>query len=137
MNQTELFFSKEKLYFLKIENVLENMKIKLSILLLKIILLYSISFSFLDLNLFWRLLHKKRVTLNAHDIDSFQRNMVTEGLSDCKDEDIIILSDVDEIPDPKIISQIDPGNNRYTLEMQNFYYYLNGKLFEKNNLTVS
>ena len=88
-------------------------------------------------SLFWRLLHKKRVTLNAHDIDSFQRNMVTEGLSDCKDEDIIILSDVDEIPNPKIISQIDPENNRYALEMQNFCYYLNGKLFEKNNLPVS
>ena len=88
-------------------------------------------------SLLWRLLHKKRISLNAHDIDSFQRNMVTEGLSDCRDEDIIILSDVDEIPNPKIISQIDPGNNRYALEMQNFCYYLNGKLFEKNNLPVS
>ena len=88
-------------------------------------------------SLLWRLLHKKRINLNAHDIDSFQRNMVTEGLSDCRDEDIIILSDVDEIPNPKIISQIDPENNRYALEMQNFCYYLNGKLFEKNNLPVS
>ena len=84
-----------------------------------------------------KLLHKKRITLNAHDIDSFQRNMVTKGLSGCKDEDIVILSDVDEIPNPKIISQIDPGNDRYALEMQNFCYYLNGKLFEKNNLPVS
>ena len=70
------------------------------------------------------MLHKKRVGLNAHDIDSFQRNMVAEGLSDCKNDDIIILSDVDEIPNPKIISQIDPGNNRYALEIQNFYYYI-------------
>ncbi len=49
-------------------------------------------------------------------------------------EDIIILSDADEIPNPKIISQIDPENNRYALEIQNFYYYLNGKLFEKKQL---
>ena len=47
-------------------------------------------------------------------------------------EDIIILSDVDEIPNPKIISQIDQENSRCSLEMQNFYYCLNGKLFEKN-----
>ena len=84
----------------------------------------------------WRILNKKRIALNAHDIDSYQRNMVIEGLSDCGDEDIIILSDVDEIPNPEIISQIDPGNDRYALEMQNFCYYLNGKLFEKNNTAV-
>ena len=49
-------------------------------------------------------------------------------------KDIIILSNVDEILNPKIISQIDPRNSRYALEIQNFHYYLNGKLFEKKQL---
>ena len=34
---------------------------------------------------------------NAWDRQSYQRNYAMEALSDCKDEDLILISDVDEI----------------------------------------
>ncbi len=131
LNKKKLFFLENKNRFKKYENKIIHIVVE------DTPALFNKFFIPKPKSLFWRLLHKKRITLNAHDIDSFQRNMVVEGLSNCKDEDIIILSDVDEIPNPKILSQIDPGDNRYALEMQNFCYYLNGRLFEKNNAPVN
>ena len=42
----------------------------------------------------------------THDRDTFQKNAVTRGLKDCTDEDIIIFSDLDEIPNPEKIKEI-------------------------------
>lgn len=39
-------------------------------------------------------------------IEIFQRNYIKKALVDCKPDDIIILSDVDEIVDPRILGQI-------------------------------
>ena len=139
-NKSNKTFSlkKKKLYFLENKRYFKKYESKIIHIIVKDTpALFNKFFIPRPKSFLWRILNKKRVALNAHDIDSYQRNMVIEGLSNCRDEDIIILSDVDEIPNPKIISQIDPGNNRYALEMQNFCYYLNGKLFEKNNLPVS
>ena len=43
---------------------------------------------------------------DTHYRDTFQKNAVTRGLKDCKDDDIIIFSDLDEIPNPDKISEI-------------------------------
>ena len=40
---------------------------------------------------------------DTHDRDTFQKNAVTRGLKDCTDDDIIIFSDLDEIPNPEKI----------------------------------
>ena len=49
-------------------------------------------------NIFWLLKNKKSIFLNAHDIDFYQKNQVSKGLRNCDENDILILSDLDEIP---------------------------------------
>ena len=64
----------------------------------------------------------------THDRDTFQKNAVGRGLADAKDDDIIIFSDLDEIPDPKKISRIlaDFDDTKiYHFAQRLFYCYLN------------
>lgn len=59
-------------------------------------------------------------------IEEFQRNAITRGLQDCKDVDIIIISDVDEIWDPRILEECNLYPSR--IEMPFYYYCLNYKI---------
>ena len=66
----------------------------------------------------------------------YQRNKITEGISmiSCQSDDIIILSDIDEIPDPNIILKIKNNEINITinsLEMDFYYYNLTAKCKEK------
>ncbi|UPQ78419.1 hypothetical protein M0M57_12410 [Flavobacterium azooxidireducens] len=63
-------------------------------------------------------------------IEFFQRDSVVNGLVNCKPDDIIMISDVDEIPNPVVIkNQIEKGVHKiYGLKMDMFMYYLNNKL---------
>ena len=64
----------------------------------------------------------------THDRDTFQKNAVTRGLKDCTDEDIIIFSDLDEIPNPEKIKEIlkDFQEDKiYHFAQRLFYCYLN------------
>jgi beta-1,4-mannosyl-glycoprotein beta-1,4-N-acetylglucosaminyltransferase len=57
-----------------------------------------------------------------------QREFVGLGLSDVDDDDIIIFSDLDELPSPEIfekLNKIDLDNNKYCLNMDNFNYFVN------------
>ena len=55
------------------------------------------------------------------DKENFQRNYISKGLHTALDEDYIMISDVDEIPD---ISKIkDLGNSKYTVFEQKMFYY--------------
>ncbi len=60
--------------------------------------------------------------------DMFQKNHLIEGLKDATDEDIIILSDCDEIPSPNALKYVfdnfDPGKV-YHLAQDNFYAFFN------------
>lgn len=59
--------------------------------------------------------------------ENFQRNCITRGLTDIKYKDKIIISDVDEIPNPEvIIANIDQP---YPIAFQQhlFYYHVNCK----------
>ena len=64
----------------------------------------------------------------THERDNFQKNQLIRALKDCKPEDIIILSDLDEIPNPKTLMQIienfDPSKI-YHLAQRMFYCFLN------------
>ena len=65
---------------------------------------------------------------DTHERDSFQKNAVGRGLSDCHDDDIIIFSDLDEIPNPEIVKEIIADckeNTVYHLAQRLFYCYLN------------
>ena len=64
----------------------------------------------------------------THDRDTFQKNAVTRGLKDCTDDDIIIFSDLDEIPNPEKIKEIlsDFQEDKiYHFAQRLFYCYLN------------
>jgi beta-1,4-mannosyl-glycoprotein beta-1,4-N-acetylglucosaminyltransferase len=43
---------------------------------------------------------------NRWKLENFQREAIMRGLSKCTDEDIILISDLDEIPDPKALENI-------------------------------
>ncbi|MGN1313731.1 MAG: glycosyl transferase GT17 family protein [Lachnospiraceae bacterium] len=65
---------------------------------------------------------------DTHVRDTFQKNAVGRGLKDCKDEDIIIFSDLDEIPNPEKIKEILPDfqdDKIYHFAQRLFYCYLN------------
>ena len=60
-----------------------------------------------------------------HLRDQFQRNSLERGYKDFSDEDLIMISDIDEIPDPKKIKNFKI-ENRYACFMQkNFQSKIN------------
>ncbi|MCR4789337.1 MAG: glycosyl transferase GT17 family protein [Lachnospiraceae bacterium] len=64
----------------------------------------------------------------THDRDTFQKNAVGRGLKDAKDDDIVIFSDLDEIPDPRKIKDIlthFDDSKIYHFAQRLFYCYLN------------
>lgn len=65
--------------------------------------------------------------VTTHERDKFQKNQLICGLSGCKPEDIIIFSDVDEIPNPetlkKLLPEVEDGKI-YMLAQRLFYCYL-------------
>lgn len=68
------------------------------------------------------------VNTTTHLRDKFQKNALVKGLENAADEDIIILSDVDEIPNPEVLKQIIAefdSDKIYHLAQRMFYCYLN------------
>ena len=66
--------------------------------------------------------------VTTHERDKFQKNQLIRGMTDCKPDDIVIFSDVDEIPNPitleKIIQNFD-SEKIYHLAQRMFYCFLN------------
>jgi len=59
------------------------------------------------------------------------REFVSLGLSECNDDDIIIFSDLDEIPSPEAIKNIKNlslDENDFTLKQDYHYYFVNNLL---------
>lgn len=57
--------------------------------------------------------------------EHFQRNEIMRGLTDAQDTDVIIISDVDEIPNSKAIKAYSIDMGIKCLQMTLHYYYLN------------
>jgi beta-1,4-mannosyl-glycoprotein beta-1,4-N-acetylglucosaminyltransferase len=60
--------------------------------------------------------------------DFFQKESIRKGLENCQDNDIIISSDLDEIPNPEILKNIDEYLDKakfFTFVQKTYYYYLN------------
>lgn len=78
--------------------------------------------------------------LSTHERDKYQKNALIKGLKDAGDEDVLILSDVDEIPNPKVLKQIiekfEP-DNIYHLAQRMFYCYLNMEEVSGNLLSIT
>lgn len=77
-----------------------------------------------------------RLDLGKWKIQNFQRNQIIRGLDKCKDEDIIFVSDVDEIPNPKKFKLMKKYFNRESkrigFEQELYFFYLNGLCNKKH-----
>jgi beta-1,4-mannosyl-glycoprotein beta-1,4-N-acetylglucosaminyltransferase len=58
------------------------------------------------------------------EFESYQRNIIIEGLKNCVPDDVILISDLDEIPNPDVI-KIYKKNGIFQLEQNMCYYFLN------------
>ena len=58
-------------------------------------------------------------------VEQHQRNSIMRGLKNCLDNDLIILSDVDEIPDLTKLNQFDKKNKYVVFSQKAFAYKLN------------
>jgi len=53
----------------------------------------------------------------------FQRNSIQQGLDKCKPDDIVLISDLDEIPNPRKITSLKIKPHQTIGFEQNLYYY--------------
>ena len=72
----------------------------------------------------------------AWDREIYQRNCIDEGIKklSLNNDDIIIIADLDEIPDAKTVLNIKNNNGLdgiYNLEMDFYYYNINCKYYNK------
>lgn len=58
-------------------------------------------------------------------LERYQREDIMRGLTDCKDTDICIISDADEIPSAEAVKSYRPEMGLCYLDMKLFCYYLN------------
>ena len=66
--------------------------------------------------------------------ENFQRNAICRGLPALNDGDLVIVTDLDEIPDPSTLQRIKAGDIKVTvnsLEMDFYYYNLNTRFRSK------
>lgn len=68
--------------------------------------------------------------INPWSKENYLRNCIVRGLNECKDEDVIIISDVDEIPNPDAVKAY-AGDKITGIEMDVFNYNLNLMRVEK------
>ena len=67
----------------------------------------------------------RKLIFNAHTRENDQRNKIAEGLSHANDNDLIFISDVDEIPNLEKMNFNDIKNEILMFEQNIFYYKLN------------
>ena len=67
----------------------------------------------------------EKLILNGMARDYYQRENLLEGIKDAVDDDLILISDLDEIPNLKNIDLKKIGNNIVIFEQKMFYYKLN------------
>ncbi|MDG0818194.1 glycosyltransferase family 17 protein [Bdellovibrio svalbardensis] len=59
------------------------------------------------------------------DYDDHQKEQIKRGLKNCKPDDVIIISDVDEIPRPELVKQYADKPGIKVFQQRLYYYYLN------------
>ena len=59
------------------------------------------------------------------DLEKHQRNQIQRGLVNCSPDDVVIVSDLDEIPNPAKITAFKDREGVQVFRQLNFYYYLN------------
>ena len=66
-----------------------------------------------------------KLIVNAHLRENDQRNHISKGLTDADDNDLILVSDVDEIPNFNYINLSKVKNKIIMFEQEIFYYKFN------------
>lgn len=77
---------------------------------------------------------------NAFMRDSHQKCAVARGLAGAKEEDVVIFSDVDEIPNPEAVKKVLENfddSKIYALAQRNFYCYLDMEETSGNLLSIT
>lgn len=64
---------------------------------------------------------------NAWMMERWQRDAIMRGLAECQDDDIIILGDADEIPNPDAVKNYKASQGLCRLKQRMFYYFLNNE----------
>ena len=82
--------------------------------------------------------YKEKINFEKHTggespIEQFQRNSLLEGIKDAHPEDLIILSDSDEIPDLRKIKDIKKNKKFIAFSQKMFMYKLNLHNVEESN----
>ena len=57
--------------------------------------------------------------------DQYQRNSLSRGLVDCDEDDLVMISDLDEIPDPNKIKFFKRKMRYAVFKQMHFYYKIN------------
>ena len=70
---------------------------------------------------------------NPWILEHHQRNAIARGFVNCKDDDIILISDLDEIPRPELINKYKEIDGVKLFEQHESHYYLNCIYNKKKN----
>lgn len=62
---------------------------------------------------------------SAWTLERYQRDMISKGWKDCKEDDIILVSDVDEIPNPETIVAYKDQPGVFVFRQSMYYYFIN------------
>ena len=86
------------------------------------------------------------VSLNPWDLETYQRNCIMRGLTTVEDQDLVLISDLDEIPNPLAIQSLKEPlvamqlkKSPIAFSQKLYYYYLNcvDKSFWHGTVAVS
>ena len=64
---------------------------------------------------------------NPYIRENFQRNCIKRGLINASEEDLIIISDLDEIPNPESIYKFESRMKFAAFKQKHFYYKINSQ----------
>ena len=57
--------------------------------------------------------------------ENYQRNCIDRGIKDANEDDLIIISDLDEIPNPDKLKNFHPKSRYSVFKQKHFYYKIN------------
>jgi beta-1,4-mannosyl-glycoprotein beta-1,4-N-acetylglucosaminyltransferase len=64
---------------------------------------------------------------NPYKRENFQRNCISRGLTNSSDNDLIIISDLDEIPNPTELNKFEKKMRYAVFKQKHFYYKINSQ----------
>ena len=78
----------------------------------------------------------EKLILNGYARDNYQRNRLADGLKEALDDDLVMISDLDEIPNLKNLN-FEKINNKIILFNQKMFYYKLNLLYKDFNWFAS